>query len=684
MIIPGFQLVFTPPNRRRVSSASVVSNDITTFNVTTTTGASNLPFAIAHTFKQGDVPSGSVAALGGDSSLQITPKNYWPDGSLKIAIVAGRKTLTSNVPSTVTIRTGGTVTGGSALTTTDLKNTGITASIAFGAFGTVSWATTDWDTPLETWVSGTEMSSWKYRKAIGADAHAVGWLEVRLYIGGQVEVMAWIENGYLNVASPTSKSGTATFTLGGTSRYSASLDLLNHQRAVLGSGTTWTHWLSTDPGVTPKHNTTYFKATKLIPNWFVDSSASSSLYARLSTSYTPLAQANYETDMTGGGYGAMLGLQPEWDAAYITTNADVRAYRAMIINHLCAGRYGIHFRDETTQKPLSFASYPNLVVGSGSGISSSGTSSTSSYTPAAGGTTPPTWDLAHSPSFGYMPYLVTGWNYFCEESQFEATIGYLKCTDTNRSEDDGIFLSEAAASATRGMAWAIRTLVQAATITPDSDALQTQFRNSWNANIDYYHNRYVTVGSNPLGLVQPYDHYNDNTANLPWQHATFMYDFVIGVWGYAKDLSAEGSTQISKLTAFCSYQYEGIVGRLGPSSAGNFPFTHAEGQYVVYIAPRNDANYTSGAGPWYTNWSDVAVALSIPTAGGNTLTGVSGADPAAMASGQWGNLHPAIAYAVDHGKTGAAAGWARLIGATNYASSASTFVDQPVAAIGPR
>jgi hypothetical protein len=79
----------------------------------------------------------------------------------------------------------------------------------------------------------------------------VAWLEVRAYKGGQVEVLPWIENGYLQVAGPTSKAGTASVSIGGTQRFSQSLSLLNHQRAVLASGSTLTHWYGgTDPKIT--------------------------------------------------------------------------------------------------------------------------------------------------------------------------------------------------------------------------------------------------------------------------------------------------------------------------------------------------------------------------------------------------------------------------------------------------
>jgi hypothetical protein len=54
-------------------------------------------------------------------------------------------------------------------------------------------------------------------------------------------------------------------------------------------------------------------------------------------------------------------------------------------------------------------------------------------------------------------------------------------------------------------------------------------------------------------------------------------------------------------------------------------------------------------------------------------------------NGYWGNLMPAIAYAVDHGAPGASAAWARLTGASNWSVLASAgFDDIPIWGIVPR
>jgi hypothetical protein len=237
-----------------------------------------------------------------------------------------------NTWQTIGLSAGSAPATGPAVTTQDLQASGTTASVQFGSFGTAAWSAGDWGTPTQTTVSGPQMSSWTYRKPIGGDAHLVAWLEVRAYRGGRVEVLPWIENGFLKVAGPTSKSATATFTLGGTQRFSQALTLLNHQRAVLASGSTLTHWVGGDPQVTPRHDAAYLMATKLVPNYRANSSANSPLFGRLATSYTPLDLANFPDAMGTAGYHPSIGLLPEWDVAYLSSAGDPRAYRAVVIN----------------------------------------------------------------------------------------------------------------------------------------------------------------------------------------------------------------------------------------------------------------------------------------------------------------------------------------------------------------
>ncbi len=651
------------------------------FQLTSASGGSSLPFTVGHAFEQGDIPSGA-GVVGSISTLQVFPKNRWPDGSLKFAIVSGRITLSPNSPGTVTLSSG-TPGGGGLLTTTNLRATNITALIGAGSFGTVSWSGADWDSPFLAWVSGPEMSSWIYRKQIGSDPHLVGWMEVRLYPGGAVEVLPWVENGYLLVPSPTNKNATYSFTLGGTTRFSQGINLLNHQRVVLAGGSTFSHWLGTDPQIIPRHDVAHLQATKLVPTYAGVTSSSSPLWSRSPQTYTPLSQANFPNAMGSGGYHLSIGPLPEWDVAYLTGDGDARAYRSLIVHGYCAGRYGIHFRDETTNRPPAFASHLTLVVEGSSGLFDTGSSSTNSYTPTASGGTPPQWPTSHHPSVGYMAYLVTGRFYFMEEIEFSATVGFLKQNDTSRQTWRGILSTNAGANTTRGAAWSLRTLAQAATITPDDDPMRGEYVRSVEENVRHYHSRYVAISNHPQGVCAPYSNYN--MPNDPFMHSTWMEDFLTFSFGYVRDLGVANGVA-GELGAFLTWKYQSVVGRFGGAGSTEYCYRDAA-LYNVAVAPLNSSSWGSGAGPWYSNWGQIYVA-SVNHANdcgtGTNLRGTSGADPMEMNFGYWGNLRPALAYAVDHGAVGAATAYARLTSASNYAAAAARLNDDPVWSVRPR
>jgi hypothetical protein len=648
------------------------------FTLVSPSAATLVPFTLGHAFRKGDVPAGT-SLTGSLPHLQVTPKNRWSDGSLKFAVIAGRADLSSNTSLNVTLAAGSPASG-AALTPADLKATGVSAAVGCGSFGTAAWSPDDWEAPLRSWVSGPEMSSWIYRKPVGTDAHLVAWLEVRLFAGGSVEVLPWIENGYLRVPSPTARSALFTFTFGGVQRFSASIDLPNHGRTPLVSGGTLSHWLGSDPQVTPRHDADYLQATALVPAYRARVAPSAAVVAALPTSYAPLQQGSYPPGMGAGGYHPSIGLLPEWDVLYLTTTSQ-KAYAGVVFNGYSAGRYGLHFRDETTQRPLRFSSYPNLVVGGGAGIGSAGSSSKETYTPNATGTEPSTWASSHHPSVGYLAYLVTGRWYFMEQVQFAATLNFLKNTDVTRNFSDGVFQSSAGANTTRGAGWAIRTLAQAACITPDDDLpLRTELLASLQANVDWHHARYVAQPNNPFGWVQPYSDYTGAGDNVYFE-ATWMQDFVTAAFGYAKALEpAIPAASATRLDQFFAWKAQSIIGRLGGTSASDFLYCDAA-QYTIAVAPTDSPDFVTGKGPWFADWGRLyAATLNQPNPGvGGDLRGAYFPDPTSY----WGNLQPAIAYAVQHGVPGALDAYKRMTSAGNWPKIVSGFDGDPVWSVRP-
>jgi hypothetical protein len=641
-------------------------------------------FTCGFACRQGQFTGGIVAS---GATTQVTVRNAWPDGSAKFVQVAGSYTSTGGTPSTITL-TSGTASSGTALTTSDLQ-AALTQPVTVdaGAFGLASWSGGDWASPFQTWTTGHLMSSWVYRKQVGSDAHLVAWLEVRLYLGGAVEVLPWVENGYINVASPTSKSETFTFTLGGTSRFSRTIDLPARARTPLIFGSALSHWLGTDPDVTPTHDKAYLQSTELVPTYRAVVPPTSAAVTGLVSSYTPLQQGDwtYSADtMSGGGFAEPIGLLPNHEAVFLTTTA-TSTYGAVIRNGYSAGRYGVHYRDEATNRPLRFSQHPHRSTNASS-------LGAGQVPPEATGTASPEWDVAHSPSLGFLPYLLTGRFYFMEQVQFAATANYLFATDLQRNFANGWFEPLGGAVQVRQCAWAFRTLVQALTATPDSDAanLRGEFITSVEANIDRYHSRYVAASNNPLGFVECDIDYalESGRGDSLFTFAPWQQDFHTAAWGMALAMNLPISgTASTKMAAFFAWKAQSVIGRLGTSSSPDYWYINAQA-YEVAIAPSDAPNWTTGAGPWYTTWRQVydATATYMAAGGGRPFATVEGILDDAVdsgASGQWGNLQPALAYAVRHGVSGAQAAYDRMTQSANWAELVSAFSDRPVWAVMP-
>jgi hypothetical protein len=652
---------------------------VASFELTSAIGGANLPFSLGYAFRKGDVPAGKQV-VGDIPELQVSGKNWWPDGSLKFATISGRADLTAKTAHKIKLGVG-TPVGGNALTTAELRATGASAMIGAEAFGSVTWSGADWDTPFQAWISGPLMSSWIYRKPVGSDPHLVAWLEVRLYLGGAVEVLPWVENGYLNVTAPINKKGEFSFTLSNSERFRKTFDLPSHSRTVLISGTRFTYWLANDPEIVPSHDKAYMQGTRLVPSYSAAVPASAAVWSFLAQKYDPLQQSNYANGMGQAGYQAAIGLLPEWDVLYLASN-NSKAYAGVIVNAYSAGRFGTHYRDETTNRPFRFSRYPNLVVhgGPSTGIDNTGGSSKNMLTPAVQGTAPPSWDTAHHPSLGFTAYLLTGRFYFMEEVQFAANVNYLKNTDQTRRFSAGVFLSNAGANITRGAAWAVRTLAQAACVTPDNDtALRSEYIASMAANVDFYHATYVGQPNNSFGFVAPYANYTGGAGY--YSEAAWMQDFFTAAFGYAIDLEpAMPQASIVRLASFFAWKAQSIIGRLGSTAPTDFLYRQAA-VYTVAVAPSETPNFTDGSGPWYKNWGEIyAATLRAPNP---SVVGALGGGNYPEPTSYWGNLQPAIAYAVQHKVAGAQEAYARMRGAPNWSQISDRFNDAPVWSVVP-
>jgi hypothetical protein len=148
-------------------------------------------------------------------------------------------------------------------------------------------------------------------------------------------------------------------------------------------------------------------------------------------------------------------------------------------------------------------------------------------------------------------------------------------------------------------------------------------------------------------------------------------------------MQAYGASFDPKVDQFLAWKYRSIVGRFGPNESGNWSYRYAA-EYTVPYAPSETANYSNGTGPWYPGWGASYVAAGLSYASGSTLQGGNFADDG-LATSYWGNLQPALAYAVEHGAAGALEAYQRMIGASNWSSGAAAYnTVTPIWGVKPR
>ena len=675
---------------------SEVSATLPTFGVLSTVGGTNLPFTYGHVFKEGDVPSGQY--VNSDlTDWQCVPTTYWPDGSVRHAIISGRATCTSNVLKSIALSVSSSDRSGTTLTETNLASALPTVTLQAGGDSFTLNSLVGTSAKHRTVCTGPVMSNWIYRRAISGSNHLVAWFDVRLYVGGNVEIFPWVENAYLTVASPVNDVRTWTLTIGGVQKFSQSIDVKHHSRPVLVSGAPMPYWTGTDPQIVPKHDVAYLRATKMVPNYGWTSPSASKLNG-LQQTYTPNTLAGINSAM--GAAGSSAAILNNADALY-AASGDSRAWKASVVFAMSGGSWSIHHRAEATStqgsagypnEPFMFSQYPNASIQ----IQNSPT------IPEGSGGTNGTPVISHQPNYGYLQWLCSARWWFLEETLFWGGWNYLYNTVDNRkgagaSGANGVIKTSAGANTDRGGAWGLRTLAQGFVSVPSTHPCYSSLKTSWEANTSWY--KALTIdgtvegGSdvNSLGIMGFYGSfsssvYSAGNSSTEMYGAGWMQGMFQHVLGFTWDLSLpQDSASQTRHQAIRDLGYTAVVARTGDGSGNSWRYRN----FIVY-----GLNWGTIGGSYYSSWDGAyakykaGFGITNDGDGGTSLFSHSSQTvlaPGSSSKPYFGQALTALAYAVDHGKTGASAGWARVSGASNFDSyTAAEFNDEPEHGVIPR
>jgi hypothetical protein len=656
------QLATTSTSTSTALSSAIVT-DVRLENTNAQTAQTNVPFTFGQVFAVGAVKPGTsfMGLLDGTSvvPLQIDVKATHADGSIRHAIISGvLPSVAAGATRTLTLIKSSTVQAASTTTPDALLSAGFSASV-HAAIGGVDYAASA-DNLLKTaahttWLNGPVVNEWHVTAPLTtsdgvAHPHLSARFDVRWYPSvRKARVDVTVENDWAYEPAPQNFTYDASVVVGGQQVYQKTgLTHLHHAR--------WRKvfwWGTSAPELNVKENTRYLIATGALPNFDPTVTVSSTALSALQTKWTGtitepmgVGMANPYMPTTGGR--GDIGLLPSWATEYLLS-MDKRARDVTLGTADLAGSWSSHYRDRNTGQPVSLIDYPYMtIVGHQADTYNPVTKKYEAFPACASSTactTPYTHDASHQPAFAYLPYLVTGDYYYLEELQFWAMWDAFETNPGYRDNVKGLVKPEQV----RGQAWSLRTLAEAAYITPDDDRLKAHFTSIVESNLDWYNANYTNNPSaNALGIIVngPALGYASGTGMAPW-----MDDFFTSAVGHAADL---GFTEAQSLLAWkAKFPISRLIGAgycwISAPIYELIVRDSSTSAFYTNIGQAYAASHTADFNALACNSQAMATALNLKV---GEMTGYS-----AVPTGYPSNLQPAAAYAASAGGADGKAAW---------------------------
>ena len=686
----------------------------------------NIPVTFGQVFLQGDIPANTifrayVSQTGESIPLQTDNKATYPDGSLRHAVfsVALPELKSGDSISVETVPVLEDSSDNSAVDIQDLLNTSFDAVIQLeiddnDGGGSYHLSARDLITQndTDTWLKGNIVTEWivqaPFKNVSNGEIHdhLTGQFNVRYYpTSNNVLVDFIVENTKTYTSNPRNFNYTASLSINGKEVESHTVEHFQKSR--------WRRqaWSNTEPGIHIRHNISQLIATKSVPSYAPEliNGIAANAIAQMEEQWNQEPEARcmlgdyaascdesdanlrtYNLPRKGiMGHGLILpympntggrpdiGPLPKWTAMYLLSQD--RVMKEIMLTHgNQSGSFPIHHRNDDTRRIVNLQDNPYFTLHIPSAIEDPKTGRKdypvecqgsdreckNAYIP----------DTAHTPSLSYVPYLVTGDQYYQEELAFWVNWAMTKTNPTYRQFGKGIYSS---IFQDRGQAWQTRELARAAAFLPDDSPYKNTLNQTLNNNIENYLEIYVEGEPNQYGAMIP--NYSYPTAS-PW-----MDDFFTWAVNHVVDLGFKEAAPLGQ------WKGQFPVQRMGIGENNDYCWIFAAA-YHIKVAPDQD-------GPMYQTLNEVFEATDgkeIPYGGGfdsnglacgskelanhlnleqNEMTGYSSAS-----DGFPSNLQPGLAAAVDQEVEGALAAWSRFEGR----SVKPDYSNDPTWAIVPR
>ena len=624
---------------------------------------SKVPVTFGQVFAPGDLPAGAglsgKLADGAALPLQVDVKATHPDGSVRHAVISAiLPRLAPGRPLGIALvkdGKGGKGAGEKPAARLATPATTVNVTLDGERYSASSEALLKDGEPGK-WLDGplvTEVQvAAPLRNARGeAHPHLAARFAIRSYgTAGKARVDVVVENDWAYEPAPQNFTYDVEVVAGGKQVY-AKQGLVHYHHArwrVLA-------WSGDAPDVHLRHDTGYLIASRALPNYDRSVIVSDKALAALAARYEgpnaePMGIGAASRGMPSTGGRNDIGLLPGWAAMYLLS-MDARAKQVTLGTADLAGSWSAHYRDKQTGRPVSLIDYPYMTLLGNPGDTRNRKTGKQEAFPRCPKTvckTPYKVDSAHQPAFAYLPYLVTGDYYYLEELQFWAMWNVFATNPGYRKNIQGLLGTHQV----RGQAWSLRTLGEAAYITPDNHPLKKDFAAILKSNLDWYNATFSeNSASNGLGVLdlKPAVVYKGKTAVAPWQD-----DFFTSAVGHVAELGFTDAQPLLKWKA-------------------KFPIARMVGEGACWV---NAANYTITVrdSPTAPTYDSIAQAHR-STMGELAALPCDGQELAAATKRQVGdmggyagtaigfpsNLQPALAYATDVSGEAGKKAWARFM-----------------------
>jgi hypothetical protein len=650
-----------PPPPTTVPLAGTAITDVR-FENTSATVQNKAPVTFGQIFAVGHLQATDVLSGRLDDGtvvpLQLDVKAKHANGSVRHAVISAvLPTLAANTTRTMSLIKGGTAPTGST-TLNALLSTGFTFAVHANVGGVDYYASADELLKAggaTTWLNGPVATEWQVaaplKTAGGAQhPHLQARFAIRWFPGAnEARVDVTVENDWAYESAPQNFTYDANVVMGGKSVYAKTG--LTHYRQARWRQMFWFN--GAEPQVNVKLNTGYLLDSKALPNFDRTLTMTETNLAALQTKWTGaitepmnIGLAIPYMPQTGGRED--IGMLPAWAATYLLS-MDKRAAQATMGTANLAGTWSSHYRDKNTGRPISLLDYPYMTISGNPGDTVNPVTKQAEMFPvcatSTGCASPFTHDSAHQPALAYLPYLVTGDYYYLEELQFWAMWNVFASNPGYRDDIKGLLKPEQV----RAQAWSLRTLAEAAYITPDSDRLKSHFNQILTNNLDWYNANYTNnTAANKLGFIaNGYAViYNNDRGVAPWQDDFFTsaisHVAELGFTKAAPLLLWKAKFPVDRMTAPGVCWIDGSIYSLNVRDS-------ATSAYYTTMADAYKGSHTADFLNLACNSTAMATALNLKV---GEMTGYSDAT-----SGYPSNMQPALAAAADVMGTAGQAAW---------------------------